>query len=291
VSAQAAHELPEPVTLGVVDLAAEEGRRHLVSFVHHDEIPIGLLQLRLDVIRIPAHSIEPANGERVLQEPVACPRRFDLVVGQDLERQVEPLVQFVLPLLGQCAGTNDEAAAQVAADEQFLDEQPGHDRLACSRIVRQQETQRLPRQHLPVDRGDLVRQRLDERSVNGQKGIEQVRHANPHRLGNQPQQRTIAIERPGPTRGHDGQRRLSVAEEQFAAQPSCAVFIGQLDHGVAVPLDVDDRNDRLGENTLDRGSARQFFQATHWDVPRDGVAQDMTATVNGLWCGSLAVGE
>ena len=58
----------------------------------------------------------------VSQEPVAGARRFELVVGQDLERQMEAAVQLVLPLLGQAAGADDEATLQVAARDQLLDQ-------------------------------------------------------------------------------------------------------------------------------------------------------------------------
>ena len=42
-----------------------------------------------------------------------------------------------------------------------LMKQPGHDRLAGAGVIGQQEPQRLARQHLLVDGGDLVRQRID----------------------------------------------------------------------------------------------------------------------------------
>jgi hypothetical protein len=54
----------------------------------------------------------------------------------DFEGQLELLIEFVLLLLGEIAGADDHAAVQVAADQQFLDEQPGHDRLAGAGLVR-----------------------------------------------------------------------------------------------------------------------------------------------------------
>ena len=111
---------------------------------------------------------------RLLDEPVAGAGGFELVVGHDLERQVKPLVEFVLPLLDEIAGANDQAAVQIASGHQFLDEQAGHDRFAGARIVGQQKPERLPGEHLAVDGGDLVRERLDERSVDGQQRVEQV---------------------------------------------------------------------------------------------------------------------
>jgi hypothetical protein len=64
------------------------------------------------------------------EEPVAGARRFELVVGENLEGQVEATVEFVLPLFGQAAGADDQAALQVATGDQFLDQQAGHDGLA-----------------------------------------------------------------------------------------------------------------------------------------------------------------
>ena len=114
----------------------------------------------------------------VLEEPVAGAGGFELVVGEDLERQVEAAVELVLPLLGEAAGADDEAALQVAAGDQLLDEQAGHDRLAGAGVVGEQEAQRLARQHRLVDGGDLVRQRLDQRGVDGQHRIEEVGEAD-----------------------------------------------------------------------------------------------------------------
>ena len=66
-------------------------------------------------------------------------------------------VQLVLPLLSKASGTNDETPLEVAAGNQLLDEKPGHDGLAGTGIVGEEETQWLAREHLFVDGGDLVR--------------------------------------------------------------------------------------------------------------------------------------
>ena len=52
VPGQRREQLPELVALGVLDLAAEEGGRHLVRFVADDEVPaaVGRLELRLHVL-------------------------------------------------------------------------------------------------------------------------------------------------------------------------------------------------------------------------------------------------
>ena len=50
VPGQASEELRQAVTLGVFDLAPEVGGAELVGFVADDQVPIGLLQLGLDVL-------------------------------------------------------------------------------------------------------------------------------------------------------------------------------------------------------------------------------------------------
>src|SRR5262245_13911075 len=104
----------ELVSLGVFDLAAEDGRGHLVRFVAHDEIPTRFRrrQLGLDVV-VARELVEPRDDEIVLEEPVARSRRLELVVREDLERKMEPMIQFVLPLLRETSWTHHEAAMQV----------------------------------------------------------------------------------------------------------------------------------------------------------------------------------
>ena len=189
----------EPVALGVFDLAAEERGRQLVRLVADDQVPaaVGRLQLLLHVL-VAGELVEPRDDEVGFEEPVAGARRFELVVGQDLERQMEAPVEFVLPLLGEAAGADDEAALQVAAGDQLLDEQARHDGLAGAGIVGEQEAQRLARQHALVDGRDLVRQRLDERGVDGEHRIEQMRETDAMRLGDEPEQRAVAVEAPRP---------------------------------------------------------------------------------------------
>ena len=50
-----------------------------------------------------------------------------------------------------------------------------------------------PRQHRLVDSGNLVGQRFDERSVDRQDRVKQVREPNPLCLGDQPEEGPIAF--------------------------------------------------------------------------------------------------
>ena len=121
---QAREELAEVIALGVLDFAAEERGRELVGLVADDQVPAAFRGLQLSLhIFVAREFVETGDDEVVFEEPVAGTRRFELVVRQDLERELETAVKFILPLLGQAAGADHETTLQVAARDQFLDEQ------------------------------------------------------------------------------------------------------------------------------------------------------------------------
>jgi len=85
-----------------------------VSLVADDEIPLGRGLELLARVLVARDPVEARDEEILLLERVARARGFDLVARQDVEVQVEPLGQFVLPLLDEVAGRNDQAAFEVA---------------------------------------------------------------------------------------------------------------------------------------------------------------------------------
>ena len=72
-------------------IIAEEGGGHLVSFVANDEVPIGAFEFGLDVF-IAAELIEAADDEVVFGKPVTRPRRFEFVVGEDIEGELKAAI-------------------------------------------------------------------------------------------------------------------------------------------------------------------------------------------------------
>ena len=182
MSGERGKKLPELETFGIVDLAAEEGSGHLVCLVADHQVPatIGRLELLLKLL-VTGQLVESGNDQVCLHEPVPRPRGLELVVGEDLEGQVEALVELVLPLLGQAAGAYDEAALEIAPRDKFLDEEPRHDGLACTRIIRKKEPKGLAGQHGLVDSSDLVRQRVDDGGMNSEHWVEEMRE--PDALG------------------------------------------------------------------------------------------------------------
>ena len=255
---QRREQLAEPVALRVLDLVAEVGGAELVGFVADDQVPVGLLELGLGIL-VAAELVETANGQGVLAEPVAGSCGFERVIGHDLERQVEPAVEFVLPLLDEIAGANDQAPLQVAAGDQLLDEQPGHDRFAGPWIVGQQEPERLPGEHLAVNGGDLVRQRIDERRVDGQQRVKQVGEPDSVRFGQQAEQCAVAVEAPRPACLRDFERRLAVAIKQLVAETTGRVLVRDFDGDSAKPFNVEDRSQTLGQNATDRTATGNIF--------------------------------
>ena len=90
------------------------------------------------------------------------------------------------------------AALQITARDHLLDEHPRHDGLAGARVIGEHKAKRLTGQHGFVDRGDLMGQRLDDRGVHGEQRVEEMRKADALRLGDQAEQRAVAVEAPRP---------------------------------------------------------------------------------------------
>ena len=144
-------EFAELVSLGLLLLTTEPVGGHLVGLVDDDQIPVGLLEQFLDVL-VSSELVDAGDDLVVFQEPVPTRRRLESLVGEDLEAEVELLAKLVLPLFPQTAGGDDQTPLQITADLELLDEEPGHDRLAGTRIVGKQESERLLLQHSVVHR-------------------------------------------------------------------------------------------------------------------------------------------
>ena len=151
----------ELIPLGVLDLRAEVASRHPVGLVAHHEVPfVGVSDQVLEILPAAQH-VESGDQPGMLGEGVTGSRSAEQVPGKDREVEIELLPEFVLPLLDERPGRHHQTAFEVAPDQEFLYEQPGHDRLPRARVVGEQEAQRMAVEHRAVNRGDLVGQRLD----------------------------------------------------------------------------------------------------------------------------------
>ena len=87
-----------------------------------------------------------------------------------------------------------------------------------------------------------MRQRLDHRAVHRQHWVEEVRQADALGLGNQAEERPIAVKAPRPAQLHHLQPRLIVAVDQLVRHPSVRGLVGQLQRVRAKPGDADHRD-------------------------------------------------
>ena len=162
--------LGELVAFRALHLVAAAGRSlrvgaALVGFVDDDEIPALPPDPFPDVVLLGVVDRRDDLGLALpeIQKLLLVVRGVD-----DLERLAEEAQQLVLPLNGQRRGDQNQAPVDGFAELQLLDEQPGHDRLAGAGVVGEQEAQPRLRQHLPIDRLDLVRQGADARQADGE---------------------------------------------------------------------------------------------------------------------------
>jgi hypothetical protein len=91
-----------------------------------------MLQLHVFITR---ELVEAGDRQVGFEEPVAGAGRLKLVVGENLEGQMEATLKFVLPLFGEAAGVENQAAAQVTTGDQLLDEQPRHDGFVGAGVI------------------------------------------------------------------------------------------------------------------------------------------------------------
>ena len=121
VAGDGPQRLAKQEALGLVDLVAEVAGRELVGFVHDDQVPLREHELFLQVFG--SRQLIDAGDQQVeVVEGVAAAGLLDLLTREQREREAELLEHFVLPLLDQRAGRDDEHALGVGAHQQLADE-------------------------------------------------------------------------------------------------------------------------------------------------------------------------
>ena len=139
-----------------------------------------------------ARHVEAGQPQAAAGEGVALVQ--DLVASEDVELKPN------FSRISSChwstrrTGRDHHDVGGVAAQEQLLDEEAGHDRLAGTGIIGEDVAQRLLVQHALVDRTELVRQRLHITGAERGLGIEQVGKAHAPRLGRQQEGVRVGIE-------------------------------------------------------------------------------------------------
>ena len=197
--------LPQLEPLGLSQVRSVLVGGHFVGFVHYHQIPFfaprGLFQFRLQFL-VAGQLVQAGDEQVFFQERVGGEGRLHHLPGENLKAQVELVVQLLLPLLHQRTGGHHQATEQGAPQHQLPDVKAGHDGFAGPRVVGQQKSQRLEGQQFLVDGLDLVGQRVDAGGFHGGERVEQVGQPDAPRLGGQPEQVAVGIERPPPVGGH-----------------------------------------------------------------------------------------
>ena len=265
VPRQAAQQLAQLEASALVELVAEVVRRHLVGFVHDDQVPFGPHQ-QLLIVLVAGKLVETGDEPVLFGEVVAAVALLLLLAAEELEVQSELLTQFVLPLLGQRAGRDDEHTTCVGPKGHLPDEQAGHDRLAGAGVVGQHEAQRLTGQHGFVDGRDLVRQGLDVGGVDRHQRVEQVGQTDAVGLQRQLERGGVGVEGPGPACRSQAQAVLVTAKDRLLFEPALRVAVGDQPSVRADLVDVDQPDHGVGHQAVHLRILRQFFELDHGKV-------------------------
>ncbi len=89
--------------------------------------------------------------------------------------------------------------------------------------------------------------------MDGQQRIEKVGQPDPLGFGHQTKERAICVKAPGAALGDDLNGRLPVAVQKLVRRASRGILVRQIDGNVTDPLHVDDRDQLVRKDTLDRG--------------------------------------
>ena len=158
---------------------------------------------------------------------------------------------------------DDETALQIATGDQLFDEQSRHDRLAGAGIVGKQEAQWLPRQHGLIDRRDLVWQRINNRGMDSEHRVEEVRKADAMCFGDQAEQGAVAVKTPGAALLHEIETWLVVSIEKLVCHPAGGRLVGKFEGLGTKPLHADDRDEAVRKDTTYRSIGLKVFKSHH----------------------------
>src|ERR1035437_7933536 len=82
-------------------------------------------------------------------------------------------------------------------------------------------------------------------------------------LRDQTEQLAVAVEAPRPTGFADFQGGLAIPVKEHDVGLPGGIFVGELDCRRTVPLDINYRNQAVGQDSLNGGAAREFFELGH----------------------------
>src|SRR6516164_2667798 len=97
-----------------------------------------------------------------------------------------------------------------------------------------------------------MRQRLDNRRMDREHGIEEMREPDAMRFGDQAEQVPVAVEAPGPSLRCDFDARFIVPVQQFVRDLSARILVSELKGLRSEPLSINNSDETIGQNALYR---------------------------------------
>jgi hypothetical protein len=76
-------------------------------------------QLLLHIL-VAGKLVQPGNDEICFQKPVSRACSFELVIGQNLKRQMKATIKLILPLLREASWTDNKTALEIASSDELL---------------------------------------------------------------------------------------------------------------------------------------------------------------------------
>ena len=162
-------DFPQTVAAGPLQFVAVDVGAHLVRLVHDDQVEVDRGQGGQEVILLgEVHRGDDLHlplPDVLAIEGVHHPPVYDDKV------LLEALLHLPPPLVLEVAWRYDEDTASQVTQFEFLDDQPGHDRLARAGVIGDEEADAGQAQHIAVDRLDLMGQRVHLGGVHRQQWV------------------------------------------------------------------------------------------------------------------------
>lgn|SRR5579872_828331 len=90
-----------------------------------------------------------------------------------------------------------------------------------------------------------------------------MREVDAVRLGDEPKELPVSVEGPWPTRLDDFQRGLPIPVKKNYIRLSGGVFVSEFDCRRTVPLNVDYRDEAIGQDPPDGGTSGEILELGH----------------------------
>ena len=110
-----------------------------MCLVDDDEVPFAAREPVGDLL-VTRQLIHPGDHDRVCGKRIGVDTGVDQLTGEDGCDDPELGIEFVLPLIHQPAGRDDQQTCQVAAQHQLFRVEAGHHRLPGTGIVGKKES-------------------------------------------------------------------------------------------------------------------------------------------------------